>query len=225
MLPWSVRALAKWFPKLNVSTPNISANLTKGRHFQWDDLMQSEFEAVKEQLKEPSVLSPFAMNRKTLLYTDASRLQGLGFILIQEDEVTGEKFLISCGSTRLTKSQRGYSTTELEMAAVVYAVKKVRFWIRGAPKVMVMTDHRSLVGLSRRTVDEVDNERLWSMREKIMTYNLEFKYIPGKYNQVADALSRFPIDEQGEEEQEDEVININRVFLGKEGEEVFKTGN
>ena len=81
-----IRALAKWFPKLNISTPNISNNLTKGKHFVWDQLMKEEFEAVKEQLKSPNVLSPFDMRKKTFLYTDAARLEGLGFILIQENE-------------------------------------------------------------------------------------------------------------------------------------------
>ena len=80
-----IPALAKWFPKPNISTPNISNNLTKGKHFLWDSLMKEEFEAVKEQLKNPSILSPFNMEKKTYLHTDASRLEGLGFILIQEN--------------------------------------------------------------------------------------------------------------------------------------------
>ena len=59
-------ALTKWFPRLNVRATNTSATLTKGRHFEWDSSMQDEFNAVKEQLKEPSILSHFDMNKKNL---------------------------------------------------------------------------------------------------------------------------------------------------------------
>ena len=54
-----------------------------------------------------------------------------------------------------------------------------------------------------------------------MTYNLDFKYIPGRYKVVADALSCFPVEDGTEEEQEEEVISINRVFLGQGGEEII----
>ena len=97
----------------------------KGKQFEWTTQMREEYMKVKELLGNPAVLSPFDKNRVTQLYTDASRVQGLGFILIQEDESSGEKFLISCGSSRLTKAQKGYSLTELEMSAVVYAIKKL----------------------------------------------------------------------------------------------------
>ena len=77
--------------------------------------------------------------------------------MIQENE-EGERTLIACGSTRLTKAQKGYSTTELELAGFLYAVKKTRYWLKGAPHVVVMTDHKSLVGISRKSFDEIDNE-------------------------------------------------------------------
>ena len=69
-------------------------------------------------------MSPFDRNRSTFLYTDADRKGGMDYVLIQEEE--GKKFLISTGSTRLIKAQNGYSTTEIELAALVWAVKKAR---------------------------------------------------------------------------------------------------
>ena len=73
-----VRALAAWFPEIGISTPFINSYLRKGVHFQWTAKLQKEFDAVKISLSRPSVLSPFDLDKKTVLYCDASRLNGHG---------------------------------------------------------------------------------------------------------------------------------------------------
>ena len=110
--------------------------------------MQEQFDQVKTQLANSAILSSFDREKQIYLYTDASHLQELRFILIQEDRATGKKSLITTGSTKLTKSQRGYSTTEFELKAVTWAVKKAHYGLKGAPNITVCRDHRSLVGLS-----------------------------------------------------------------------------
>ena len=61
-----------------------------------------------------------------------------------------------------------------------------------------------------------------SMLDKLTSYNLEFKYISGKYNSVADGLTRFPVDIQEEvEEEKVATVNVRRVFLGRDGEEII----
>ena len=78
---------------------------------------------MKNQLSEPAILSPFDKDRNTYLYTVAEGMGGMGYILIQEEEGSKKKLFISTGSTRLPKAQKRYSTTELELAAIVWAVK------------------------------------------------------------------------------------------------------
>ena len=131
------------------------------------------------------------------LYTDAARIGGMGYILIQEEELSEKKFLIATGSTRLSKAQRGYSTTELELAAIVWAVKKTRHWLKGAPQVTLCTDHSS-----RQTLDDVEKETILGQLEKLGGYNLDFYYVPQKLNRITDGLRRFPADEPEEEEEE-----------------------
>ena len=122
--------MIKWFPTLNVSTPNIGASILKGRVFEWNELMEEEFIQVQKKIGEPHILSPFDRNRETGLYTDASRLNGLGYLLIQENK-EGRKYLIACGSSKVTQAQSGYSTTELELSAASWAINKCRFWLKG----------------------------------------------------------------------------------------------
>ena len=72
--------------------------------------MKEEFREVRKRVCVQHILSPFNKARKTVMYSDASCLNRLGFLLIKEDS-EGNKYLISCGSLRLTKAQSGYSTT------------------------------------------------------------------------------------------------------------------
>ena len=135
-------------------------------------------------------------------------------MLIQEDE-NKKKHLIACGSSKLTQAQRGYSTTELELCAAVYAVKKCRYWLKGARDVVLGTDNCPLEGMSKKPLSDFDNERLMRLFESISTYSLEWEYINAKMNNIADTLSRLPVDENEEEE------GINEgVFIGNNGEEI-----
>ena len=47
----TVCSLIKWFPSLNVSTPNIGASILKGRIFQWNEHVEEEFLQVKKKGK------------------------------------------------------------------------------------------------------------------------------------------------------------------------------
>ena len=100
--------------------------------------------------------------------------------------------IIFCGSTGLTDSQRRWSMTELELGAVVYGLQSAYNFTYGADKIQVMTDHQSLVGLSKKCLDEIQNPRLTSLLDKIAHYNYKIKAIQGKNNVPADVLSRMP---------------------------------
>jgi hypothetical protein len=77
---------------------------------------------------------------KTELLTDASRLKGLGYALIQR-EPDGTPRLIQCNSKSLTLAQRGYAVIEIEGLAIQYAVDDCRFYLLGN-KFTVITDHK-----------------------------------------------------------------------------------
>ena len=113
------------------------------------------------------------------IYCDASR-KGLGCVLMQEGRV------IAYASRQLRKHELNYLTHDLELAAVVHALKIWRYYILGN-RCEIYTDHKSLKYIF--TQNELNlRQRRWLELNK--DYNLGIHYHPGKANVVADALSR-----------------------------------
>ena len=80
------------------------------------------------------------------------------------------------------------------MLGVNFAVRKCRMFLAGLQKFRVITDHAPLVPIiNNHRLDEIENPRLQRLREKIMGYNMIAEWRKGKDNDAADALSRFPL--------------------------------
>ena len=101
----------------------------------------------KKLLTSPLVVKPFNTKAHTIFLTDASRLHGLGFALMQTLNNSNKLSLVICGSKSLTKTQANYATVELEAVAILYAYQKCGFYNRGLPQFEVQTDHRPLEGV------------------------------------------------------------------------------
>jgi ribonuclease HI len=94
--------------------------------------------------------------------------------------------VIAYASRQLRKHELNYPTHDLELAAVVHALKTWRHYIMGT-KCQVYTDHKSLKSIITQK-DLNLRQRRWL--EIIKDYDLAIHYHPGKANLVADALSR-----------------------------------
>ena len=129
-------------------------------------------------LTSKTIVHPFNQEADTFLLTDASRLHGLGFALMQRKG--GEHFLIQCGSCSLPPTQQWYATVELECMAIQWAIKKSEFYLRGLPNFEVLTDHRPLVGVFRKQLSLLENAILMLMREKVQEFTFEVKWVQGK---------------------------------------------
>ena len=114
-----------------------------------------------------------------MIFSDAS-LNGLGCVLMQEDKV------VAYASRQLKPHEKNYPTHDLELAAIVFALKIWRHYLYGE-KCFIYTDHKSLKYLpSQRELNL--RQRRWM--ELIKDYDCVIDYHPGKANVVADALSR-----------------------------------
>ena len=163
---------------------------------------------VKEAIAHSMTLNFFDPRRRTEILTDASRLHGIGFALVQRDK-SDKPFLIQCGSRSLTAAEKNYAIIELEMLAIVWAVRKCRHFLLGAPHFTVVCDHKPLLGIHRKHLQEIDNNRLLKMRLKLSDYTYDIKWQAGKVHFLADLLSRSPAF--GPSENDD--IFINEVVV------------
>jgi hypothetical protein len=119
------------------------------------------------------------MSKPFEVFCDASG-NGLGCVLMQENRV------IAYASRALRPHEKNYPTHDLELAAVVHALKIWRHYLMGN-RCNIFTDHKSLKYIFTQS-DLNMRQRRWL--ELIKDYDLEFHYHPGKANVVADALSR-----------------------------------
>ncbi|KAI3725192.1 hypothetical protein L1987_64970 [Smallanthus sonchifolius] len=113
-----------------------------------------------------------------VVYCDASH-QGLGCVLMQKDKV------IAYASRQLKVHEKNYTTHDLELGVVVFALKIWRHYLYGT-KCTIFIDHKSL--------GHIFDQKMLNMRQRrwvelLNDYDCEICYHPGKANVVADALT------------------------------------
>ncbi|KAF8045500.1 hypothetical protein N665_4790s0001, partial [Sinapis alba] len=191
----SFLGLAGYYRKFVKGFASLAQPMTqltgKDAKFVWSDECEKCFSALKEMLTNAPILVLPEAHQPYMVYTDAS-ITGLGCVLTQHSKV------IAYASRQLKKHEGNYLTHDLEMAAVVFALKIWRAYLYGA-KVQILTDHKSLKYIF--TQPELNlRQRRWM--EFVVDYDLEIAYHPGKANLVADALSRRRAEVSAEKEAE-----------------------
>ena len=163
----------------SVIASSLTKLLRKGIKFEWTDKCQNSFDQLKGMLVEAPVLTQPTSGKEYTLYSDASCI-GLGCVLMQDGKV------VAYASRQLKPHEQNYPTHDLELVAVVFALKIWRHYLYGE-KCRIYTDHKSLKYLL--TQKELNlRQRRWL--ELLKDYDCIIDYHPGKANIVADALSR-----------------------------------
>ncbi|GJU91590.1 putative reverse transcriptase domain-containing protein [Tanacetum coccineum] len=132
----------------------------KGIKFDWGEKEKNAFQLIKQKLYSAPILALPEGSEDFVVYCDASH-KGLGAVLMQREKV------IAYASRQLKVHEKNYTTHDLELGSVVFALKIWRHYLYGT-RCTVFTDHKSLLS----------------------DYDCDIRYHPGKVNVVADALSR-----------------------------------
>jgi hypothetical protein len=143
-------------------------------------MWRSLFLTLKKLLTTTPVLAQPDIEKPFDVYCDASGT-GIGGVLMQDGRV------IAYALWQLRRHEKHYPTHDLELLAVVHALKVWKHYLLGN-LVHIDTDHKS----SKYLFTQPDlNMSQWRWLELIKDYELEVHYHPGKANVVADALARY----------------------------------
>src|SRR5688572_30473635 len=169
----------RFIPDFSRIAKPITELLKKEVKFVWSQKCEDAFHALRQHLTTAPVLAQPDSSKPFDVYCDASGT-GLGCVLMQDNRV------IAYASRALRPHEQNYPTHDLELAAVVHALKMWRHYLMGT-HCNIFTDHKSLKYIFTQA-DLNIRQRRWL--ELIKDYDLEVHYHPGKANVVADALSR-----------------------------------
>ncbi|XP_027338009.1 uncharacterized protein LOC113851906 [Abrus precatorius] len=173
--------LAGYYRRFIKGFAKIAAPLTRltrrDQPFVWTEECEQSFNELKQRLTSSPVLILPDTSRPFEVYCDASH-QGLGYVLMQDKRV------VAYASRQLQTHERNYPIHDLELAAVVFALKVWRHYLYGA-QFDVYSDHKSLKYLfDQRELNM--RQRRWV--EFLKDYDFQLQYHLGKANSFQEAM-------------------------------------
>ena len=169
--------------------------MEKDTKFNFDESYHNSFEEMKSRLVEAHIMVKPDRNREFEIMCDASDF-AMGAILGQKAEKVFNA--IYYASKTFNEAQENYSTTEMEMLAIVFACEKFRPYILGS-YVIIHTDHAAIKYLMAK---KEAKPRLIRWVLLLQEFDLEIKDKKGCDNVIADHLSRVEKPTVQEEEKE-----------------------
>ncbi|GJS28932.1 reverse transcriptase domain-containing protein [Tanacetum coccineum] len=162
-----------------LSDPYAKPRDCYSKTFDWGEEQELAFQTLKDRLCNAPALALPDGPEDFVVYCDASRIR-LGYVLMQRGKV------ITYASRQLKMHENSYMTNDLELGAVMFALKIWRHYLYRTKRV-IYTEHKSLHHIfSQKELNM--RQRRWI--ELVSDYDYEIRYHPGKVNVVADALSR-----------------------------------
>ncbi|GJZ34855.1 putative reverse transcriptase domain-containing protein, partial [Tanacetum coccineum] len=178
--------LAGYYRRFIEGFSKIAKSMTKltqkGIKFDWGEKEENAFQLIKQKLCSAPILALPEGSEDFVVYCDASH-KGLGAVLMQREKV------IAYASRQLKVHEKNYTTHDLELGSVVFALKIWRHYFtdKYGTRCTVFTDHKSL----QHILDQKElNMRQRRWLELLSDYDCDIRYHPRKANVVANALSR-----------------------------------
>ncbi|GKD87176.1 putative reverse transcriptase domain-containing protein [Tanacetum coccineum] len=121
--------------------------------FDWGEKEEAAFQLLKHKSCSAPILALPNESENFVVYYDASH-KGLGAVLMQKEKV------IAYASRQLKVHEKNYTTHDLELRAIVFALKMWRHYLYGM-KCVVFTDHKSLQHILDHKELNMDNDDGW----------------------------------------------------------------
>ena len=210
--PRSITDIRSWFglvnqvsnyAKLTETMEPFRPFLSPKNKFVWNAQLEEAFEKSKVSIVQAirKGVRIFEVNRRICLRTEWSK-RGIGYFLLQKYCACSSNVPDCCqngwrttlaGSRFLSSAEERYAAIEGEALAVAWALENTKYFTQGCNDLVVVTDHKPLTKIfSDRTLDEIDNNRLFRFKQRTLPWKFDIAYLPGKTNVAADAASRYP---------------------------------
>ena len=164
---------------------------------------ETAFRTLQRTLSKPLFLAYFDGKRPLYINLDTSKVFGFGAIIYYIDGELNNEYpkrlqvrLVLFLSRLLKDAETRYWPTELELAGIVWVLRKVRYIIKSVLETIVYTDYRATLGIAKQTsLITTSTARLNLCLVRASEYiqrfrNLYFRYKPGKQYIIPDALLR-----------------------------------
>ncbi|GJZ02751.1 putative reverse transcriptase domain-containing protein [Tanacetum coccineum] len=162
----------------------------KGIKFDWGEKEENAFQLIKQKLCSAPILALPEGSEDFVVYCDASH-KGLGVVLMQREEV------IAYASRQLKVHEKNYTTNDLELGSVVFALKIWRHYLYGT-RCTVFTDHKSLQHiLDQKELNMRQRRTSPPMLSKCYDHDARFKDIRKSKAIKIDSTTEIPRVEDG----------------------------
>lgn len=178
-----VNYLRLFIPNMSELVEPLRSLLRKDSVWSWGKNCDIAFNKLKSVLTELPTLGNYNAKDVFTIQCDASE-KALGCCLFQNNRP------VYYASRCLSETEQMYAQVEKEMLGMVFACKKFHKLIYGQDIIKIFTDHQPLISIMKKEINKIPNNRLRRMRLKLMNYNTDVEYCPGKYMYIADLLSR-----------------------------------
>ncbi|XP_046396811.1 uncharacterized protein K02A2.6-like [Ischnura elegans] len=186
----------KFLPHLADVTQPLRELMREKEPLPWAAMHTKAFQEIKQRLTSAPSLAMYETNRPTRVLADSSSY-GLGATLEQRQS-DGDWRAVCFASRTLTDTERRYAQLEKEVLALTWACEKLANYLVGK-KFLLCTDHKPLVALlGTKPLSEL-SARVQRFRMRLMRFDYEVIYVPGKKLYTPDALSRSPISKTPKE--------------------------
>lgn len=175
----------KFIPNFSIVAKPLSDLLRGQPEFRFGEEQRRAFVELKNLLSAEPVLKIYNPKFETELHTDASK-NGYGAVLLQKCPDDEKLHPVSYMSKKTTVQEEKYSSYELEILAVVEALKKYRVYLLGIPFKIVTDCMAFQKTMSKR--DLAPRVARWAMKLEEFSYTIEHR--AGTRMRHVDALSR-----------------------------------
>ena len=160
------------------------------------------YRMLQKLFARPGILTHFDPSVKLYIDLDASQELGFGaYAYHLKDDKKGQKSILPILflSKVLTPAETRYWPTELEVAALVWVVKKLRHHIEASHEPSIIyTDHQATIDIVKQSSLNTTSVVRLNLRhvrssEYLSRFRLDVRHKPGRSNTIPDALSRLPI--------------------------------